>query len=104
MNASRRHYVLNLPEWELPRLDDLEWKLAERLAESVRIRRLRAESLEGTFHEILHDSLVELVESAVNETLEYWLKGLGDGGNGLCPSSAWNFPISSRVRTLSLSR
>ena len=92
MNAPPRRYVLNLPEWDLPRLDDLEWKLVERLAENVRVRRLRAESLEGVFHDVLHDSLLELVESAVNEILEYWLKGLGDGSNGRWPELCVEFP------------
>lgn len=96
MNASRRRYVLNLPEWDLPRLDVLEWKLVERLAENVRIRRLRAESLEDIFHDILHDSLMELVESAVNETLEYWLKGLGDGSNGRWPELCVELPYLER--------
>lgn len=104
MTAPRRHYVLNLPEWDLPRLEDLEWKLIERLTEAARVRRLRAESLEDVFHDVLHDSLVELVEAAVNETLEYWLKGLGDGNDGPWPSSAWSSPISSTARSLNPSR
>jgi hypothetical protein len=92
MNAPRRRYVLNLPDWDLPRLDALEWKLVERLAENARIRRLRAESLEDVFHDILHDGLLELVDSAVNEILEYWLKGLGDGGNGRWPELCVGLP------------
>lgn len=92
MTAPRRHYVLNLPEWDLPRLEDLEWKLIERLTEAARVRRLRAESLEEVFHDALHDNLLELVESAVNETLEYWLKGLGDGNDGRWPELCVELP------------
>jgi hypothetical protein len=92
MNAPRRHLLLNLPEWDLPRLESLEWKLVERLAESARVRRLRAESLEDVFYEVIHDSLTELVERAVNETLEYWLQGLGDGNNGRWPELCVQLP------------
>ena len=92
MNAPRRRYVLNLPDWDLPRLDGLEWKLVERLAENSRVRRLRSESLEDAFHDILHANLLELVESTVNEILEYWLKGLGDGNNGRWPELCVELP------------
>jgi len=90
MNVPR--YLVNLLEWDLPRLENLEWRLVERLAESVRVRRLGAESLEDVIRDVLHDSLVELVESATNETLEYWLKGLGDGNNGRWPELCVEFP------------
>jgi len=86
------HYLVNLLEWDLPRLENLEWRLVERLAESVRVRRLGAESLEDVIRDILHDSIIELVESAANETLEYWLKGLGDGHNGRWPELCVELP------------
>lgn len=92
MNVPRRRYVLNLPDWDLPRLDDLEWKVVEQLVASVRIRRLGTHSLEDIFHDILHDSLLELAETAVNETIEYWLKGLGDGNNGRLPEFCIELP------------
>lgn len=92
MNGPRHELLLNLPDWDLPRLDSLEWRLVERLAEGVRVRRLRAESLEDVFHEVIHESLVELVSSAVNETLEYWLQGLGDGNDGRWPELCVGLP------------
>lgn len=75
MNKERRSYVLNLPEWELPQSDDLEFALVEELAAISRAKRINSESLEDVFSELLHKRLLKLVESAVNETLEYWLKG-----------------------------
>lgn len=85
MNTERRPYVLNLPEWELPRLDRLEFELVEELAAAARVRRIDRESLEDTFSELLHPRLLKFVESAANEAIEYWLKGLGDGNNGDSP-------------------
>ena len=92
MNAKQRSYVLNLPEWELPRLDDLEYTLVEELAAKTRAKRIGSESLEDVFNTLLHDRLSELVESAVNETIEYWLKGLGDGNNGRWPELCVELP------------
>lgn len=92
MNGPRRELLLNLPDWDLPRLDTMEWRLVERLAKSARVRRLGPESLEDVFHEVLHESLVELVSSAVNETLEYWLQGLGDGNDGRWPELCVELP------------
>ena len=96
VNGPRHDLLLNLPDWDLPRLDSLEWRLVERLAEGMRVRRLRAESLEDVIHEVLHESLVELVSSAVNETLEYWLQGLGDGNNGRWPELCVELPYLER--------
>src|SRR6185312_7294504 len=59
--------------------------LVEGLAASARAKRIGSESLEDVFSELLHKRLLKLVESAVNETVEYWLKGLGDGNNGRWP-------------------
>jgi hypothetical protein len=86
------HYVLNLPDWELPRLDNLEWPLVERLAEATRVRRLGPESLKDAIYDVLHGSLTELAGSAVNEAIEYWLKGLGDGNNGRWPELCVELP------------
>lgn len=48
MNPKRRQYVLNLLEWELPRLDDLEYTLVEDLAAKARWKGLGSEALGGT--------------------------------------------------------
>lgn len=92
MNAERRPYVLNLPEWELPRLDDLEFTLVEELAAKARWIGLGSGSLKDRFSDVLHDRLRPLVESAVNETIEYWLQGLGDGNNGRWPELCVELP------------
>src|SRR6185437_9543548 len=92
MNAERRSYVLNLPEWELPRLDDLEFALVEELAARTRAKRINSESLEDVFSKLLHNRLLTLVESAVNEVIEYWLKGLGDGNDGHWPELRVELP------------
>ena len=97
MNAPQ--YVLNVLEWDLPRLENLEWRLVERLAERVRTRRLGAESLEDVLHDALHDGLVELIDTGANETLEYWLKGLGDGNNGRWPELCVGFPYLEHGET-----
>jgi hypothetical protein len=92
MNAERRRYVLNLPEWELPRLDDLEFALVEELAAKARWIGLGSGSLKSAFYKLLHDRLRQLVESGVQEVVEYWLKGLGDGNNGSWPEPCVELP------------
>ncbi len=84
--------MLNLPDWELPHLDDLEWTLVESLAAQVRLKGTGSESLEDALHELLHERLLQLVERAVNETIEYWLKGLGDGNDGRWPELCVEIP------------
>lgn len=95
----RGRYVLNLPDWELPRLEDLEWPLVERLAAAARVRRLGDGSLEDALYDVVHGSLVRLAETAVNETIEYWLKGLGDGNNGRWPELCVDLPYLEKRET-----
>jgi hypothetical protein len=92
MNTVGRPYVLNLPDWELPRLDDLEYTLVEELAAKARWVGLGSGSLKDAFYELLHDRLRQLAESAVGEVIEYWLKGLGDGNNGRWPELCVELP------------
>lgn len=92
MNAEQRPFVLNLPGWELPRFEDQEWPVIEALAAKARATGARSESLKDGFYQVLHGRLTRLVESAVNETIEYWLQGLGDGNNGYCPELCVEFP------------
>lgn len=98
MNTPRRPYVLNLPEWELPRLDGLEFELVEELAAAARAKRIDRESLEDVFSELLHQRLLKFVEPAVNEAIEYWLKGLGDGNNGDSARAECRAPVSGASR------
>jgi hypothetical protein len=99
MNTPDRRYVLNPPDWELPRLEDLEWPLVARLAEAARVRRLGDGSLEDALYDVVHSSLVQLAETAVNETIEYWLKGLGDGNNGRWPELCVELPYLEHRET-----
>lgn len=99
MKVTCRRYVLNLPDWDLPRLDDLEWPLVERLAQTARVRRLGDGSLEDALYDVIHGSLAQLAETTVNETIEYWLKGLGDGNNGRWPELCVELPYLERRET-----
>lgn len=99
MNTPGRRYVLNLLDWELPRLEDLEWPLVERLAEAARVRRLSDGSLEDALYDVVHGFLVQLAETAVNETITYWLQGLGDGNNGRWPELCVELPYLEKRET-----
>ena len=92
MNAEQRQFVLNLPDWELPHFEDQEWPVIDALDAEVRAAGTRSESLKDGFYEILHGRLMPLVESAVNETIEYWLHGLGDGNDGRWPELCVELP------------
>jgi len=96
MNTERRQYVLNLPDWELPRLDDLEYTLVEELAAKARWIGLGSGSLKDALYGLLHDRLRQLADSAVQECIEYWLKGLGDGNNGRWPELCVELPYLER--------
>ena len=98
-NTQQHPYVLNLPDWELPHSDDLEWTLVESLAAQVRLQGAGSESLEDALHEVLHERLLKLVERAVNETIEYWLKGLGDGNDGDWPELCIELPYLEHGET-----
>lgn len=99
MDGKQRRFVLNLPDWDLPRLEDLEWPLVERLAQTARVRRLGDGSLEDALYDVIHGSLAQLAETAVNEAIEYWLKGLGDGNNGRWPELCVELPYLERRET-----
>lgn len=92
MSKKRHRRFLILPEWELPRLDDIEYELIEKLAAIARRKGTESESLEDGFSFFLHRRLRKVVESAVNETIEYWLKGFGDGNNGNWPELCVELP------------
>ncbi len=96
MSKRRRGHILDLPEWELPRLDDIEYELIEKLAAIARRKGTESESLEDGFSFYLHGRLRKVVESAVNETIEYWLKGFGDGHNGDWPQLCVELPYLER--------
>ena len=58
MNAELRPFVLNLPEWELPRFEDQEWPVIDALAAEVRAAGTRSESLKDGLYQILHGRLM----------------------------------------------
>ena len=96
MQQSERKYVEDLRAWELLRLEELEEKLTEELAGKARAlyfdRGLFGEEL---YREFL-DRLRALAGAAVNETIEYWLKGLADGNDGQFPELSVEFPYLER--------
>jgi hypothetical protein len=67
MEQQQGKYVRDLKGWELPRLEDLEIKLVD-----------------------------ELTGTVVNETIEYWLRGLADGNDGRFPELSVEFPYLER--------
>jgi hypothetical protein len=99
MNAELRPFVLNLPEWELPRFEDQEWPVIDALAAEVRAAGTRSESLKDGLYQILHGRLMELAQSAVNETIEYWLQGLGGGNDGSWPELCVELPYLEHGET-----
>ncbi|MBS0377226.1 MAG: hypothetical protein JSS29_01970 [Proteobacteria bacterium] len=74
----------DLRTWDLPRLEDLEYRLTEEFEPRAQV--VFFDRKEGTLirREFLQ-RLRELAGVAVNETLEYWLRGLTDGLNGRYP-------------------
>lgn len=74
----------------------MESGLIEQLAVSARRKGTDTESLEDGFSFFLHSRLMKVVESAVVETIEYWLKGLGDENNGDWPERCVEPPYPER--------
>lgn len=63
----------------IARLDDLEDNLVSDLVAKAPARYLDRERLGEALYDWLPDRLRELVLPAVNDSIEYWLKGLADG-------------------------
>jgi hypothetical protein len=81
MPVKQHRPVLDLKEWELPQLDAIEDQLLEELANRKIVVSLGAIFGERV-HELIFDRVRELVQTAVNETILYWLMGLADGSDG----------------------
>lgn len=88
--------VRDLKAWELPRLDDLEGAMVEELAIEARAIYGDRVRFGDDLYRKLRDRLRELVETAVNEVIEYWLKGLADGNDGRFPELNVEFPYLER--------
>ena len=92
-----RQYVRDLKTWDLPRLEDLEERLIEEFAAKARVVFLDGErSGGGQLRALFLNRLRELAGTAVNEILEYWLKGLTDGWNGRFPELCVELPFLER--------
>jgi hypothetical protein len=92
----QRQYVQDLKTWDLPRLEDLEDRLIEEFSAQARVVFLDGERSGGQLRTLFLDRLRELAGTAVNEILEYWLKGLVDGGNGQFPELCVELPFLER--------
>jgi len=96
MEPQQGKYVRDLKAWELLRLEDCELELLDEFAAKARVmyfdRALFAEEL----YEVFLDRLRDLMEKGVNETIEYWLKGLADGNDGQFPEFCLEFPYLQR--------
>ena len=91
-----RHYVQDLKTWDLPRLEDLEERVVEEFGPKARVVFLEGERSGGQLRVLFLDRLRELAGAAVNETLEYWLKGLVNGCNGQFPQLCVELPFLER--------
>ena len=97
---THRQYVTALKEWELPRPDELEDKLLDDPVAKAPARYLNRERLGDELYGWFLDRLRELVQPAVSETIEYWLKGLVDGNDGNCPELCIEFPYLKRAENV----
>jgi hypothetical protein len=97
-----RHYVQDLKTWDLPRLEDLERQLTDEFGPKARVVFLTKEREGDQLQSLFLERLRELAGTAVNEILEYWLKGLTDGCNGQFPELCVEVPFLERGRGRSL--
>jgi hypothetical protein len=91
-----RHYVQDLKTWDLPRLEDLERQLTDEFGPKARVVFLTKEREGDQLQSLFLERLRELAGTAVNEILEYWLKGLTDGCNGQFPELCVEVPFLER--------
>jgi hypothetical protein len=96
MDTRPGKYVGDLKTWDLPRREDLEQKVVAEFADKARIVFLDRERSEGRLHTLFLNRLRELVSVAVNEVVEYWVKGLADGNDGQFPEFCVELPYLER--------
>ena len=96
MQPQQGKYVRDLKAWELPRLDDLESEMVEELAIEARAIYGNRVRFGDELYTRLRGRLRELAETAVNEVIEYWVKGLVDGNDGQFPELCVEFPYLER--------
>jgi hypothetical protein len=91
-----RRYIIGLPDWELPRLDDRAYDLVNEVAAKSTVRYFDREALGDKFYELFLERVCELAQLGANEAIEYWLKGLADGNNGRFPAMCVELPFLER--------
>jgi hypothetical protein len=96
MHMQRAKYVQDLKAWNLPRLEDLEEQVEAEFAGRARLIFLERGEPPDQLHRLFLDRLREMAGVAVNETIEYWVKGLADGNNGQCPELCVELPYLER--------
>jgi hypothetical protein len=96
MDTRPGKYVGDLKTWELPRLEDLEERVVAEFAGKARMLFLDRERSEEQLHTLFLDRLRELAGVAVNEVVEYWIKGLADGNDGQFPEFCVELPYLER--------
>jgi len=93
-------YVTDLRSWELPRAQALEDQLLEELITKTRGKALTPDVLGEELYGTFLDRLRDISSAVVNETIEYWLKGLTDGLNGSRPELCMEFPYLQRAESI----
>jgi hypothetical protein len=91
MTKKQPKYI-NLKDWELPALDELEENLVRDLARKKLAIYLDEETLGRELHTLIFDRVRKLAQTAVNEAITYWLQGLGDGNEAQFPELCVEFP------------
>lgn len=91
MDKRPRKFV-NIKEWDLPALDDLEENLVHELATKKLAIHLDEETLGSQLYSLMFDRVRMLAQTAVNETITYWIQGLADGHDGRFPELCAEFP------------
>jgi hypothetical protein len=89
-------YVRDLKQWELPRLEQVENQLIDQLASEARAVLVKSKASREEVYTLCVDRFRELAATAVNEVIEYWLKGLVDGNDGRFPQVCVEFPYLER--------
>ena len=85
-------YVTDLGDWDLPRAEELEFQLLQELIAKTQASALTAEILGEELYAVFFDGLRKIAGAVVNETIEYWLKGFTNGGDGKLPELCIEFP------------
>ena len=89
-------YVQDLPAWDLPRVEDLQDRLLEELSAKARRLLVNHEAFDEEVLAVFLARLREMAAATVNETIEYWLKGLADGNDGQFPEFCVEVPYLER--------